>query len=94
MGGGLRAPRMVVRVPLNAHVLTELNVNSRIVGKPHLYSPEFESDIVLIEPQPRHRTPSAWIILCTLGGSITLHWVAELYSAPDFVSSDWKKLSK
>lgn len=42
------------------------------------YSPEFEPDIVLIEPQPRHRTPSAWMILCTLGGSITLHCVAEL----------------
>jgi hypothetical protein len=31
MGGG--APRMVLRIPLNAHVLTELKVNSRIVGK-------------------------------------------------------------
>ena len=37
------------------------------------YSPELEPDIVLIEPQPRHRTPSAWMILCTRGGSITLH---------------------
>jgi len=32
MGGGLRAARMVVRIPLNAYVLTELKVNSRIVG--------------------------------------------------------------
>jgi hypothetical protein len=29
------------------------------------YSPEFEPDIVLVEPQPRHRTPLAWMILCT-----------------------------
>jgi hypothetical protein len=40
------------------------------------YSPEFEPDIVLIEPQPRHYTPSAWMMLCTLGGSITLYSVA------------------
>jgi hypothetical protein len=46
------------------------------------YSPEPELDIVLIEPQPRHRTPRAWMILCTLGdsivalsGSIPLHGV-------------------
>jgi hypothetical protein len=65
------------------------------------YSLEFEPD-VLIEPQPRHRTPSAWMIRCTrwqhsiaIGSSITLHWVAELIVfAPDFVSSDWKRLSE
>jgi hypothetical protein len=45
------------------------------------YSPEFEPDIALVEPQPqpqpqpRHGTPSAWMILCTVG-SITSHWVA------------------
>jgi hypothetical protein len=43
------------------------------------YFPEFEPDIFLVEPQPqpqpRHGTPSAWIILCTVG-SITSHWVA------------------
>ncbi len=43
------------------------------------YSPELEPDIVLIEPQPRHRTSSAWMILCTLGGSITLHSVAAFH---------------
>ena len=30
------------------------------------YSPEFEPDIVLNEPQPRHRTPSAWMIFLTI----------------------------
>jgi hypothetical protein len=43
------------------------------------YSPELEPDIVLIEPQPRHRTPSAWMILCTLGGSIALHSMAAFH---------------
>jgi hypothetical protein len=43
------------------------------------YSPELEPDIVLTEPQPRHRTPPAWMILFAhLGSSITLHGVAEL----------------
>src|SRR6266851_4073587 len=60
------------------------------VGRqPAPYSPELEPDIVLTEPQPRHRTPPAWIRLCTplgdlrrwqhsvaLDGSITLHLVA------------------
>jgi hypothetical protein len=32
------------------------------------YSPELEPDIVLIELQPRHSTPSARMIFCTLGG--------------------------
>ena len=55
------------------------------------YSPEFEPDIVVTEPQPRHRTPPAWMRLYTpfgdrrrwqrnfaLGGSIKLHWAADL----------------
>ena len=29
------------------------------------YSLELEPDIVLTEPQPRHRTPPAWIRFCT-----------------------------
>jgi hypothetical protein len=48
------------------------------------YSPELEPDIVLIEPQPRHRTPSAWMIFLRTGwqhnvafsGSIPLHGMA------------------
>jgi len=37
----------------------------RLVGKPHLTPPELEPDIVLTEPQPRHRTPPAWMRLWT-----------------------------
>jgi hypothetical protein len=37
------------------------------------YSPAPGSDHVQIEPRLRDRTPSAWMILCTLGGSIMLH---------------------
>jgi hypothetical protein len=51
--------------------------SGRVVGKPHLTPPELEPDIVLTEP--RHRTPPAWMILCTLGGSITLHSVAAFH---------------
>ena len=40
------------------------------------YFPELEPDIVLIEPQPRHRTPSTWMMLYSLSSSITLHSVA------------------
>jgi hypothetical protein len=63
------------------------------------YSPVPDSDLVLIEPRLRHRTPSAWMRFCTpfgdrqrwqhfvaLGGSITLHWVAELIAfSNDFI---------
>ena len=57
-----------------------------------LYSPELEPGIVLIEPQSRHRSPSAWMILCTQGGSITLRWVAELTGFSTV--SQWRSLGK
>ena len=50
-----------------------------MVGKAHLTPPELEPDIVLIESHPRHRTPSARMILCTLGGSTTLHSVGAFH---------------
>src|SRR5258705_13683473 len=30
--------------------------------------PELEPDVVLTQPQPRHRTPPAWMKFCTLFG--------------------------
>ena len=59
----------------NALLVTLLPVSRQTAP----YSPEFEPDIVLIEPQPRHYTPSAWMMLCTLGGSITLYSVAAFH---------------
>jgi hypothetical protein len=48
------------------------------------YSRELEADIVLTEPQPRQRTPSAWMRFCTPfgnreGSRISLHWMAALH---------------
>src|SRR6266704_5400590 len=48
------------------------------VGKPHLTPLRSNRTSPWSNRKPRHRTPSAWMMLCTLGGSITLHWVAEL----------------
>jgi hypothetical protein len=58
-----------------------LTGSERIVGKSYLTPPELEPDIALTEPQPWHRTPPAWMRLCTplviaQSGRIPLHWMA------------------
>ena len=53
------------------------------------YSLELEPDIVLTEPQPRHRTPPAWMILCTPGVSITLHSVAAFHCGAGSITLHW-----
>ena len=37
----------------------------------------------------RHRTPSAWMIPCTLGGSITLHSVAAFHCTGGSITLHW-----
>jgi hypothetical protein len=67
----------------------------RLVGKPHLTPLSSNRTSSGTEPQLRHRTPPAWMRLCTpfsdrnfaLGGRITLYWVAELIAFSSSQSS-------
>jgi hypothetical protein len=51
----------------------ERRVLGRIVGNPHLYSPEFEPDIVLTEPHASGVDETCTHLLIAEGGNIPLH---------------------
>jgi len=70
----MRTPIAVTRSPMVGRLIAP-------------YSTELEPDIVLTEPQPRHRTPPAWMILCTLGGSIVALSGSILFVGIDQLSS-------
>ena len=64
---------MVVRVPLNAHVLTELNLNSRIVGNPSVTRPNGQRvrcGLPVIRPEPGRLMAAR----CLSSNARCVHW--------------------